>query len=1067
MRKTLIFIITITLFLQTTGLSYQYTSKNSDTISVPSIFAMQNKNKRRKACKVLEEQFTELVKDKSITYVELWSMFDDITHSYSEELILELVENMVRIEYGQISEKLGISDFDDIEESLKEAFIKFGLDGIEELISKAGDSFFFGDFSVLIDAFTDTEELDIADFWPDVVRLGIRAGENAGCLFGDILPQAIGKGLVEDPSDLNSLGNQFIKLIEKAGKATATGLITNEFSMLKEVLGEDTKFAPWLSCLVELGIDASENANDLFNYVLPAAIEAGLVKDSKDLRDVGKQLIKLMNDTKSSNINVSLAAPVFYSIQKEGSIKTFNDLKNVWDKLIVLYKGLDKNAVYVFGRILPMLIQIKLIKSPDDLSIVENQLIPLMKVIGRNETACLYMAEIIKLLPKELLQNVKIQLSEMLDNSQIHKQELLKNLKELIKQKKITSDNIKEYLEIGVLLKQDAWVYFSNLNKKRDIVENQRATLEFLRACEDKNLTKHDFVQAMVSLFGEAFGSKEQWEQLWSDDKSERKRRLRILKKVLLGQLEAKNMEELVNMITRQININGFVKLVISKIKTLDITSESKGECFSLEQEIAKIFPAFREIIGKKQHGTHEWPLDIHTLKVMQGIVTNPNFEKLSFEHQKTVLLAGLFHDIAKGANQKQPAPDPDHCVNSYHKATEMLNQARLLGADLPQEVINDILTLVLFHDWEQLIRELIIKNGKLIEILGLKSNYTYAQILAGALRGHLWDLMQILEQADMKGVGNGFWESHKDEYEARRIEIETKVKANRMGQLWIPQTKISIPTSNASLKIIDLRTMHGLKALNLLDRLELNVFVHAKKDVSSGLTDMVSSLHTNILNSLISVSYWAQGVFNTFRNSKFGLIFKVMNQNIIRGSRENIESGYKKGFPQLLENIGSRPALLDELKTKLGIEGNEEVFLNFMEKISTYEDLSDIPNQEQFNVGEIVIRGEQVKPLLLEFIEENFLNPGDNPYNNHNEFLIMCPESTGIFYAADDNTKGIEEVPENFKALARTMGIPIIIVSKYSPIVRKTMAEVLKIIRSEKFKDFSFEQLYSMKWAA
>ena len=64
--------------------------------------------------------------------------------------------------------------------------------------------------------------------------------------------------------------------------------------------------------------------------------------------------------------------------------------------------------------------------------------------------------------------------------------------------------------------------------------------------------------------------------------------------------------------------------------------------------EVVEAMPEIRSMIGRKQHGTHDFDVMQHSLKVMQKIVQDPKFEQLNESDQKIMLLASLLHDITK-----------------------------------------------------------------------------------------------------------------------------------------------------------------------------------------------------------------------------------------------------------------------------------------------------------------------------------------------------------------------------------------------------------------------------------
>jgi len=334
-----------------------------------------------------------------------------------------------------------------------------------------------------------------------------------------------------------------------------------------------------------------------------------------------------------------------------------------------------------------------------------------------------------------------------------------------------------------------------------------------------------------------------------------------------------------------------------------------------------------------------------------------------------------------------------------------------------------------------------------------------YFQILAAALRGEkMWEMMQILEEADIQGVSDLFWRIHREEYYKRVKLIDAEVQELRAKRLWIPRTKIK-----PGYDMIDTRTLSGLKKLEILDVLELRALVHVKLD-SSQLSDVTSETDSTLgadpINSLISVSYWAQGVFEIFGSLKYGLIFKVKNSDVIFGSKINLFSGQKKAFPKLLEYIFKKEKFSQHLKKQLGIQSEKELLV-FMDEITKYEDLTEIPDLKEFQFGEEKVLGKDLKKIFLNIIEDVFLN-----LKNYNEFLAMTPQTAGIFYILNNDKEKVQ-LPENFDQLAREMNIPIIILRKNDEILRQIILKILNLLRGEQFKDLSFKSLYSLKCSA
>ena len=79
-----------------------------------------------------------------------------------------------------------------------------------------------------------------------------------------------------------------------------------------------------------------------------------------------------------------------------------------------------------------------------------------------------------------------------------------------------------------------------------------------------------------------------------------------------------------------------------NKIKCNDPQTEK------LLNQVLETLPELRTMIGRTQHGTHDFDVMQHTLKVLQKITQEPYFEKLNESDKKVVTLAALMHDITK-----------------------------------------------------------------------------------------------------------------------------------------------------------------------------------------------------------------------------------------------------------------------------------------------------------------------------------------------------------------------------------------------------------------------------------
>ena len=147
-----------------------------------------------------------------------------------------------------------------------------------------------------------------------------------------------------------------------------------------------------------------------------------------------------------------------------------------------------------------------------------------------------------------------------------------------------------------------------------------------------------------------------------------------------------------------------------------------------LLESILHTFPEFAMTIGKKQHDTHSFSVDIHTLRNLQDNLANPKYAELDAESQLVLKYATILHDIGKrflGDRQ----PDHGHAALSTEYATKILERF-----DLSEEVKARIIKQVKNHHWFEEYNkgnqtpELV---AKVVETFGTKEDFTIAEIMA------------------------------------------------------------------------------------------------------------------------------------------------------------------------------------------------------------------------------------------------------------------------------------------------------------------------------------------------
>ena len=116
--------------------------------------------------------------------------------------------------------------------------------------------------------------------------------------------------------------------------------------------------------------------------------------------------------------------------------------------------------------------------------------------------------------------------------------------------------------------------------------------------------------------------------------------------------------------------------------------------------DFIKVAPEFLLTVGKKQHATHEYTLDVHTLKVLQNTMEHPEYKNLSSEEKLILNMATMLHDIGKRFIDPK-TPDQTHASNSQKYAISLLDRFNL-DSNIKQRIVKLIENHEFFKDYNQ-----------------------------------------------------------------------------------------------------------------------------------------------------------------------------------------------------------------------------------------------------------------------------------------------------------------------------------------------------------------------------
>ena len=184
--------------------------------------------------------------------------------------------------------------------------------------------------------------------------------------------------------------------------------------------------------------------------------------------------------------------------------------------------------------------------------------------------------------------------------------------------------------------------------------------------------------------------------------------------------------------------INECVKKFILNNKASIKDNKELAKCINA---ITAALPEFLSLIGKVQHHTHDYTVDVHTLKVLQGVMTDNRYRTLHANDRLVLQMAILLHDLTK----KEGEIDKSHPECSANSAKEIVKRF-----DITQDLKDKIVLIIRQHDWLE-------RYNK-----GLTQPEEFARLLKD---GNNFLMECILAKADLKAVQRSgfFYEKFKD----------------------------------------------------------------------------------------------------------------------------------------------------------------------------------------------------------------------------------------------------------------------------------------------------------------
>ena len=480
------------------------------------------------------------------------------------------------------------------------------------------------------------------------------------------------------------------------------------------------------------------------------------------------------------------------------------------------------------------------------------------------------------------------------------------------------------------------------------------------------------------------------------------------------------------------------VQTEIDKFTTKNEVDIPDKEAKEILDGLIKGLPEFTSIVGKQQHGTHAYSVDIHMLKVLQDAMNDPAYSKLSDKSKTVLKFAAILHDIGKATG----VVDPNHFRTSAIYMSSILDKF-----NLPTEMKHQIIDAVDNHHW----------------FSAFNTDKISAQDVAAKCRrsGDL-DVYKILAKADLANVSPSFHyhitgTSSKAEYNAKvdkkMAEVDVELKRMNSTAPVVFDSKIlhggnKFPTK----KVVKNGVEYNVKVLNLgelPDGMPLEKYGFApgttKENATFGVHfsaspkesyDVITSDARRLtqLHPIFSFMYLKFG--HAGRSSNDGLIFDIDNSNLVVAAPRNSVTGFKKNLLQ-----DSSPLFDDHYDTRVGVSylirkhlsenagvtlTRDEYAVLFDKYLKTKKHFSQLTTD--IRIGDKLIKAEDLKAAINDAQQSLFVNNKSNEidgtYGDNNELTTIDPVPTGIYSAKSR----IEDCSAELLKLAEEKGLPIIL---------------------------------------
>lgn len=433
---------------------------------------------------------------------------------------------------------------------------------------------------------------------------------------------------------------------------------------------------------------------------------------------------------------------------------------------------------------------------------------------------------------------------------------------------------------------------------------------------------------------------------------------------------------------------------------------------------ITRAFPEWNTIVGKKQHKTHDYDVDIHSLNVLQNIMKNPRYRYLPESDRRALQTVALFHDLTKLEGDVDKTHPDYSAFDAYHLIKKL---------GMKEDKNLQIYQLIKNHDF----------NEKYTPSNAKDYAYEFRQ-------GNNFLMECIMSEADLKSVArNGsFYNRFGGKLKEAESNVSKYVDHIQKTGICLPQTKLPKASelrvngntvqekisydSNGNLiknKVIYLQSGMNLKDIGFKEDTkaeDFNVLVHGLDNgEQSAIFNALGQVDSDALLSTSYVNY-GKGNYHVFRQQ--GFILDVAGDDIGAGYFRDFGSGYGKNLSALKKDylFGSKTEFRDYMPNAL----KKELNISDEEYKKLYTEIAD----------KSITELDKEKPEVANAIRKmiNDMEDGKRRHGrSYNEILVARPKIQGVFYQGvrekDKQEYKYEDIPVFLREYAANNDVPII----------------------------------------